>query len=1439
MSDRLALSLLGPPQLQLNDQPLSQITSRKAKALLIYLAMNRGEHTREALANLLWSEIADTQSRNNLRIVLHGLRQLHNSYLAVTRGTVAFNHEANYWLDFEILWAQLAHHQFGRNLTKLPELVALYRGEFLEGFHVRNASAFEEWMLQQREFIRTRLIDAMGAAIQETLAQGDYTTGLKIGNRLLTLEPWLESAHRQRMQLLARSGRRSDALAQYHTCQQALATELGVEPAPQTQQLRDSIRNGEEPWQTRAPDQLTSLQQQDAGATVTPNHSTDALAAEPHVGVSDSEGAYLSFGLDAPLVDHFYGRQQELSTLRQWIVQQRCRVVAILGMGGQGKTALAATFVHTLNIDEFDIVIWRSLLNAPPLTEIMQTWLPALARPTALTLPTSLDQQFDLLLAYLRQRRCLLVLDNVESILRSGTHNEHYRADHEEYAQLLSHIGQQSHRSTLLMTSRERPPHMAQLMQTSEDAQVLVLDGLPLTTGYELLAGYRLRGLQKAQQHLIERYSGNPLALILAASNVAELYGGDLQSFLDEKTIIFDDIEDVLVQQFARLATAAQQVLFWLAVEREPITIATLCSDLFQARDQEVRKAVAALQHRFLIVRQPAGFTLQNVVLEYLTDRLVATVIHELTAELRPQNAAGTQPALRKQLRTSHFNQYPLLKAQSKAYVRQSQMRLLLQPVAAGVIAYWGQDGAVAQLAKLLDALHTAAEHLPGYAAANLLHLLLELDADLRHFDFSHLALWQAHLQRAHLPHVDLTQSDLTGSLFLESLGRITALTLSQDGEILAVGSSQGDVTLWRMSNRQLITQRHVYTLSITSLSFSADGRRLAIAGNDPTIVVWGLLKRDSGFLQITKVCEIAAEAPYLGGHVAFHPDGNQLASSGADGGIHIWDVATGELLHELSGYTHMAHALAFSPDGTILATGGISHLSETLHLWQVTEEQYIQAAALLEHSSALALAFSPDGRFLITAQAGEARIWDVATARLQALLEDGVSAVFSVAVSADGTMVASGHHDGTVRIWDVQRRELLHILSGHTDHTWGLAFSLGDQFLVSGAVDRVVRLWDAQTGQLVYTFTGHSKAIHALALSADAQLLVSGGADGFVRLWRCSAQDGYRQSGLLRGHIDRVLTVAFHPTRPLLATAGDDRMIRVWEIGRGQESSSPVQMLHGHDAAISSVAFHPDGQFLVSCSFDYTIRLWDLVSGQLVQTLRDHTRIVYSVAFSPDGQLLMSADSGNNIFVWQWQALGNGTEPLQRMKQTEHPGGSLTGGIFIPHGTFCAASVGAEIHLYDDDWSVGAVLEGHTSTYVWGLCSSSDGRLLISSGEDLTVRVWSLTDQCQVAQLEGHEDAVVVVDISADGTLIGSGSWDGTIRIWETATGACLQTLRPELPYEGMTIKDVIGLTDAQRASLKALGATESSSSGVNGQLSDPARTASRSNARVQRVHP
>jgi DNA-binding SARP family transcriptional activator/predicted ATPase len=329
---RLTVRLLGTLQVTLNGEAVSGLESDKARALLAYLAIERERpHRREKLAGLLWSDWTEQSARANLRRVLANLRQVigdHQAtppFLHISRQTVQFNSASDAWIDVATFTDLLQTSGFSpQAIRQLEQAVELYRGDFLEGFSIGDSPAFEEWVLLNRERLRRLVMEALHRLAQCHERYGKYERSLPHAWRQVELDPWRENAHRQLMRLLALSGQRGAALAQYETCRSLLAEELDVEPAAETTKLYEQIRDGKlkrpMPSPARPPD----------------------LADQPPAFLVE-EGPV---EVERPL---FVARERELARLDTFLdlaLAGQGRVIFVTGEAGSGKTALVQEFTR-------------------------------------------------------------------------------------------------------------------------------------------------------------------------------------------------------------------------------------------------------------------------------------------------------------------------------------------------------------------------------------------------------------------------------------------------------------------------------------------------------------------------------------------------------------------------------------------------------------------------------------------------------------------------------------------------------------------------------------------------------------------------------------------------------------------------------------------------------------------------------------------------------------------------------------------------------------------------------------------------------------------------------------------------------------------------------------------------------------------------------------
>jgi hypothetical protein len=303
----------------------------------------------------------------------------------------------------------------------------------------------------------------------------------------------------------------------------------------------------------------------------------------------------------------FCGRIDELTTLKKWIVDDNCRLISLMGMGGIGKTALAVQLVEKI-YQEFDYVVWRSMAQQPghenPLVQIF---------------PGEEAQDTFKWLDYLSAHRCLIVLDSFETIL-----NDHpvgsYRKGFEIYSELLQRIGKERHQSCLLIISREQPQ---ELRLSDDDGPIRTFQLGELLEAAQILLEKKLLDAGENWRTLVEIYGGNPLALQIISALIQDSFGGSVIKFLGQNTTILDpDLRDVLTQQFDRLSAPEKEVLLKLATAPQPPSFSQLLSLIsLISSDAELRSVLRSLKRRSLIEQQfnqgDIGLTLPQVVMKF------------------------------------------------------------------------------------------------------------------------------------------------------------------------------------------------------------------------------------------------------------------------------------------------------------------------------------------------------------------------------------------------------------------------------------------------------------------------------------------------------------------------------------------------------------------------------------------------------------------------------------------------------------------------------------------------------------------------------------------------------------------------------------------------------------------------------------------------------
>lgn len=1048
------------------------------------------------------------------------------------------------------------------------------------------------------------------------------------------------------------------------------------------------------------------------------------------------------------------------------------------------------------------------------------------------------------------------------------------------YRQLLRAIRQSSEQrpsvgaSCVVLTSREKPRELLSLLEDDPMARLYTLGGLSHLEASEMLKSFGLRGSQADYEQLICRYKGHPMALRLAADTIKDVFFGGIRDFLEQETSVFDELRSVLKKQFKRLPPIEKEVMYWLAINGKACTLDELKADIVALdHKQNLVYTLQSLERRSLVeIKQVDGvsFTLHPIVGQYVLDRFIRDVFQDLvrgnldTFNCYALMKADAEESLR-EFQIDHIVQ-PILHRLKNHFK-----------------GLYGVEDHLSTKLDDFRCQHPQRLGYAGGNFVNLMVQLSP--EQLSGKDFSQLTIWQAYLQRTKLREVQFNRCLIERSVFTETLSDVMAIALSPPSQpalalpsqslpLLAAGDTNGNLHLWQTLEKAHLPagQKRAEWLAhnswVRAIAFIPNAPLLVTAGDDSRLKLWQLPAQPS----VTQPEQLWQQSAKDWIHtVAASPDGCMIASGG-DNKITLYRIQDGHIISQFPrqaaaqpecGKVHKAEAdnagtiksghsriraLTFSPDSQQLASCGDDY---TIRLWSVAallNEAIDPSPVELEgHTDWVrTVCFSPDGTKLVSGSEDKKMIvWDTASGCQLKSLDQAGDRVRSVAISADGQFLASGGDDAQVMLWDFKTLQSIGSLATQQSRIWSVAFQQqGDKLLLAAGGDKqTLLLWqvstdeqaNAPTGalvaqsslvgypqqpvpniQLLKTYRGYANGIRAIAFVGD-QRIVSGGDSGELSIWDTAGD----RKATLPLHQGRVWSLATDCQNALIASAGDDHTIRLWDAETGQ----CLTALSGHTNWVRAIAFSRGGRLLVSSGDDCTIKIWNTASGFCLTTLKQENHWIRAVGFNPhNSRQLISG--GDDQRVRRWDRRNGSWEALT---QHEHRVCSVA---YSPDGKMIASgSDDTTVLLWDTD--KGEVTHRFTQPElgIKAVAFSPDGQYLAAGGEDQLVYIWDLNapDSCQRCFVLlpkdsiGRTGGIRSIAFSPNSQFVISGGLDEMIRIGDLRQieNPQRRMLKPlnhrDRPYENVEIEHTKGLSGLQVANLLALGAINRTQSLLN----------------------
>jgi WD40 repeat protein len=553
-----------------------------------------------------------------------------------------------------------------------------------------------------------------------------------------------------------------------------------------------------------------------------------------------------------------------------------------------------------------------------------------------------------------------------------------------------------------------------------------------------------------------------------------------------------------------------------------------------------------------------------------------------------------------------------------------------------------------------------------------------------------------------------------------------------------------------RLANRQRWSAtRHKGFIS--AIAISPDGQTIASGGADQIIRLW-----DSAS---------GAERRQLTGNrgwvidLAFAPAGETLVSAGADGTIRQWNVADGKPLREIAAHESHVNALVLMPEANRVVSGGADgHVK----VWSLADGKLLSHAKSVE-GEVLDLAYLPATRSIASAgDDGMIQIWDQDLQKSRPLVKH-TAAVQALASIRDGRQLASASHDGMILLWDVASGSVTRSMPGHHNRVSALAATTTGGLLASASWDKTVRLWNLQADDSPVTLSGHTATALSVALAPDRSWLASGDSEGRIVNWTTdpgASQATWRDE-------PAVLALAFDDRQEELFCAGGDHLlvaprgyIHRWSITQSRLDDK----LLGHTLTVTALDVAPARRWLASASADRTIRLWDLDSLRELRHVGSHDGYVWSIAFAPHAPCLAS---GGDKVVRLWDVASG-----RLVRELAGPTAMVQRVAFDPSGRWLAAVDWGRTVIV---WSAGDGRE------VWRWKNKEAGlpfvafageRRLITSKNETALAAWELPGGALIAEFVGHDAPLSAVCVSPDCRTVASADRSGTIQLWDAEHG-------------------------------------------------------------------
>lgn len=1065
---------------------------------------------------------------------------------------------------------------------------------------------------------------------------------------------------------------------------------------------------------------------------------------------------------DAPPHMDIFGRREEMTWLNERSAEG-VKIFCLVGTGGIGKSTLARNWADAL-VDESDAVIWISFKNRPdPLDvfrKICQLLVPECTIPVK-----SIFEHIDDLIDLLTYKKAIIILDNMESVMKSGDETGEFIEEFSYIERFLKRFADITTQSTILLTTRELPNCIESFANSHPTiCRFYNLPGLDKEAVKQIVA---FHGLTWKKEENLEKFSehhgGSPYAITLASSTVLSDYGGVIDNYVESESKLPSKLIKLLDTQIIRLSDLQKTILYLLAVERVPVSLRSILDSLIHSYfEDEIKDALAQLRHKSLLepVNENGCYYIQNVLCDYATDQICKEMTGCIINVIKTKEMCSNDWLLR---------DLHIITATASHEIREAQTRTLVKPIYKNVSARFGAAKIRSELYKAIKNIGNDPSTV-GFAVGTLVTMMLQTAEELNGLNLSETLLWSCDFEFSDLIDTDFSGSDLRLSRFREVLDAVSCVAFGEDNDQIFFGTSDGKIHVQNLRENSLSAKK-IHSGYVRGMSYDRKNGSLLTVGEDRKLHVL-----DPENLLEKEVVETENHSLRF---VSLSKEGKRIF--GGDGGLVVQSDGDRIFREECpdvgivrDGCFQGEETVAFVTENGVVKCGGFMTLPSAMKSI-VLENQSLWCITPIERG------------YLVAGKQGKIIMLDENLNRTGPDFECADSPIWHI-VSGNNYYVAATSI-GALLFFDKTTGMIRYRIAAHENWIRALSVSSDGNYLISGSADQSVKIFKESTRELRFDLAGES--LNFLAVADTGRSLVAGGTDGLLHCWEHSSCKPRR---IHRPYNAWVRALSYSPVGDCVAIGYGTGAIELWDLKK--DTFVQIGVHPGGD--VWALDFHPELLMFLSAGEDGKVLQWqkDGLGNWNYREVYNFGRWAIECKYSSDGQKIACGDALGHVAVIE----GAHSEELPVQERPDQAWG-IAWSKDDKHIVVAERSAMLRFWQMGKDKRVCVSVPSESAN--WDVAFTEDGTTAAVVG-DRGYITFVRDNKINVCKLsEGRLQAIA--PCKGRNTYVVAG-YDGVV-LETDLDGKVIQRFVPDRQYSRLKVENAINVSDFQLSSIKQFG--------------------------------